>query len=186
MRKSWAKKAIAVVVYRGHRYRLYEGRPYFEASPPRGGFLHRHVWEDEKGPIPKGHDIHHVDENTLNNKIENFECLTKKEHRKRHPMVGEALEKQRKHMLSIGKQASVWHRSKEGIEWHKLQGRKCWENRKTTSKICPCCEKGFEAKFKDTVFCSSPCRQRHRLRGPDRLMKCTKDRGGRCKCLQCH
>jgi hypothetical protein len=42
--------------------------------------LHRQIWIDSNGPIPKGHIIHHKDGNTLNNLIENLESLSPKDH----------------------------------------------------------------------------------------------------------
>lgn len=38
------------------------------------------VWEKAHGTIPSGHVIHHKDGDTLNDRIENLECLTRKEH----------------------------------------------------------------------------------------------------------
>ncbi len=46
--------------------------------------VHRLVWEEQFGVIPKGMDIHHKDGNKLNNKIENLECLSRKEHGGKH------------------------------------------------------------------------------------------------------
>ncbi len=37
--------------------------------------LHRCIWEKFKGPIPKGHIVHHVDENPLNNSLSNLDCI---------------------------------------------------------------------------------------------------------------
>ena len=47
--------------------------------------LHRQIYEDHNGPIPKGKQIHHKDGNFLNNSIENLECLSAAEHRREHP-----------------------------------------------------------------------------------------------------
>ena len=46
--------------------------------------LHRLIFEDFYGPIPEGYVIHHKDGNTLNNSIENLECLSKTEHSTYH------------------------------------------------------------------------------------------------------
>ena len=46
--------------------------------------LHRYIWEKEKGKIPKGWDIHHVDEDKSHNEISNFECLPKADHTRKH------------------------------------------------------------------------------------------------------
>lgn len=51
----------------------------------RGEVLeHRKVWYDARGPIPKGHVIHHKDENKLNNQIENLEALSRAAHNTHH------------------------------------------------------------------------------------------------------
>ena len=46
-------------------------------------FLHRVIWEDYNGPIPKGHVIHHKNLNSLDNSIENLECIPEYEHHKK-------------------------------------------------------------------------------------------------------
>lgn len=46
--------------------------------------VHRLVWELEKGPIPAGYIIHHINGNRLDNRIENLACITQKEHNKIH------------------------------------------------------------------------------------------------------
>lgn len=50
-----------------------------------GKLLHRLIWEDfYKKPIPKGYDIHHVDGNSTNNKINNLQCVFSKLHQRFH------------------------------------------------------------------------------------------------------
>lgn len=53
---------------------------YYSLSNGDRGLMHRYVWEKEAGPIPKGWDIHHKDNNKANNVFSNFECLPKAEH----------------------------------------------------------------------------------------------------------
>ena len=38
--------------------------------------VHRFVYEQAFGPIPKGFDIHHKDENKLNNNLDNLEMIS--------------------------------------------------------------------------------------------------------------
>lgn len=45
---------------------------------------HRLVWEQANGPIPSGMILHHKDENTLHNVLDNLELLTRSEHTKLH------------------------------------------------------------------------------------------------------
>lgn len=42
--------------------------------------LHRYVWEQNNGPIPKGYIVHHINGNKLDNRIENLSCISQKEH----------------------------------------------------------------------------------------------------------
>jgi hypothetical protein len=54
-------------------------------------FLHRLIWEDVNGKVPNGYEIHHIDDNPLNNEISNLKCLSKFEHMSLHKkrLIGE-------------------------------------------------------------------------------------------------
>ncbi len=45
--------------------------------------MHRYVWEKYNGKIPPKHDIHHINHNKSDNRIENLELYTKSEHAKK-------------------------------------------------------------------------------------------------------
>ena len=69
---------------------------YFLAGKP----LHRIVYELYKGPIPKGHCIHHYNTCPRDNRPENLIMLTNSEHGKIHVEIGRnGLEKQLKSEL---------------------------------------------------------------------------------------
>ena len=53
---------------------------YYSKTTDERMLMHRYVWEKEKGKIPDSYDIHHIDEDKANNKIDNLECLPKSEH----------------------------------------------------------------------------------------------------------
>ncbi len=44
----------------------------------------RIVWEQENGPIPAQHEVHHIDGDKLNNDLSNLQCLSLSEHRRIH------------------------------------------------------------------------------------------------------
>lgn len=49
---------------------------------------YRKIYEEHYGKIPKGHHIHHIDFNPLNNSIENLIALTPEDHAKIHIDAG--------------------------------------------------------------------------------------------------
>jgi len=68
-------------------YQFYDGKKftlrntgYYSLTSNNRCLMHRYVWECEKGEIPKGFDIHHIDNDRRNNDIKNLECLSKSEH----------------------------------------------------------------------------------------------------------
>jgi len=57
---------------------------YYHSHRDGTHYLHRDIWESANGPIPEGHDIHHIDGNTLNWHIENLRCLPHGKHAHLH------------------------------------------------------------------------------------------------------
>ena len=51
--------------------------------------LHRQIWIDNFGEIPKGYVVHHKDGDTLNNSIENLECISRHDHCSGHMLSEE-------------------------------------------------------------------------------------------------
>ena len=47
-------------------------------------FEHVMVWESHFGPVPKGMEIHHVNGDKLDNRIENLKALTRLQHKRLH------------------------------------------------------------------------------------------------------
>lgn len=45
--------------------------------------MHRYVWEYHNGKIPLKHDIHHINHDKTDNRLENLELYTKSEHAKK-------------------------------------------------------------------------------------------------------
>ena len=46
--------------------------------------LHRYIWIVERGPIPKGYHVHHIDGDVDNNTISNLALLLAHEHESFH------------------------------------------------------------------------------------------------------
>jgi hypothetical protein len=168
------------VVYRRYpKSRVAVARNYFQCVPKdrvRGcGLLHRAVWRYFNGPIPQDHEIHHVDANTLNNDPSNLECLSKTEHRKRHPINayrrrGISWKKKNPDAYRI---KDNWHRSEEGREYHRLKGREIMAKMPTVEKKCELCGSQYTTKYNisfTSKFCSPKCRGRaRRLSGVDHV-----------------
>jgi len=45
---------------------------------------HRAVWEEHNGKIPEGFMIHHINNDKKDNRIENLELVSRKEHGLKH------------------------------------------------------------------------------------------------------
>jgi hypothetical protein len=45
---------------------------------------HRAIWMRVHGEIPKGYIIHHINGNKQDNRIENLECISHREHQLKH------------------------------------------------------------------------------------------------------
>lgn len=57
---------------------------YYSLTTDDRCLMHRYVWEQLKGKIPKGWDIHHINGDKSDNRIENLECLPKSEHTRKY------------------------------------------------------------------------------------------------------
>lgn len=115
-------------------------------------YLHRAVWKFYKGDIPKGMQIHHIDENKDNNDISNLALLTAKEHMKHHN-TSERLTKwwhseygKKANKKGI-KLAKLWHASEDGYKWHSEHQKESIK-KMVIEELCKECGKVFTT-FKD-------------------------------------
>jgi len=135
-----------------------------------GKFTHHYIWEQfHKRKVPEGHVIHHKDGDKYNNNIENLQLMTDTDHRSTESKklhANEEYTKRNKELLRINREkAKLWHKSPEGLKWHKKHGKDCWtkENRekRAITKTCKYCKKEFKAIFKRAKYCSRRCNLRY-------------------------
>jgi hypothetical protein len=69
--------------YDGKKFTL-RNNGYYGLTTDDRVLMHRYVWEKINGQIPKGWDIHHINEDKSDNRIENMECLPKAEHTRKY------------------------------------------------------------------------------------------------------
>jgi len=124
-----------------------------------GERLHRRVYEEFHGPIPKGLHVHHIDENKLNNHPDNLELMERGAHTSHHNKG-----QQRPVPDEVLAAAAKWHASEAGLKWHREQYEKTKHvlHAKTTAN-CHQCGVEFTAKNNgNNKFCSGYCATKHR------------------------
>lgn len=75
------------IEFNGFNYTIRKDGYYRKTSKDRS-LLHSDIWIFHKGNIPKGSDIHHIDNNKCNNNIENLVMITKEQHGRIHSKQG--------------------------------------------------------------------------------------------------
>lgn len=153
------------IKYKGRSY-LQSGRKYYYNSGTRK-YLHRVIWEEAYGEIPKGYQIHHIDGNAENNNLSNLEIVKKGEHQKHHGSLlnEEQKEKLRKNLNENARpKACEWHKSAEAKEWHKKHYESMKDKlHKKTTMICLNCGSEFECVDNGVnKFCSNKCKSAFR------------------------
>jgi len=109
----------------------------------RDGFLlHRAVWIGAHGPIPDGHEIHHINRKRWDSRLVNLELLTVHEHRVR-------TQRERTDKAEQSKRSS--EQCSRGL-------RKMWSERQPRALNCAFCGVGFESTGMRAKYCSANCR----------------------------
>lgn len=146
------------IEYAGLRFCRDEKTGYYLNSTIRKR-LHRYVWEQERGPIPAGCHVHHINGDKSDNSIENLQLLTGQAHHVLHGADPALKDKMRENMKRAEKAAKNWHSSEEGLRWHSEHMKGFKQPR--TEKICEWCGKTYSGT-KNARFCSNACRAANR------------------------
>lgn len=138
--------------------------------------MHIYVWEYYNDKIPKGYNVHHRDGNKANNDISNLQLVKVHEHRMIHAkqLTEEEREWRRQNLAKNARpKASEWHKSDEGIEWHRKQYQKTKDAlHQTQEKACVVCGKTFIG-IRQQKYCSNACKSTDRRRRGDNDVECT-------------
>lgn len=149
-----AHKNRESVVYKGVSYYRYPDskrrthRTYYLGGAKwkvSAKYLHRKMWEDVYGEIPKGFIVHHKDGDSSNNTIENLEIMSRKHHMELHMQEVERREDLRE-MMIINK-AKVLKALKD---YHK--------NKVAKEYVCVVCHSLFNSFSKQAKYCSKKCK----------------------------
>lgn len=115
-------------------------------------YLHRAIWESVHGPVPVGHHIHHLDENTFNNDITNLACISASEHARLHTGSPErrafASQNGKRVLASPDVRARIakWRASPAGKKWHKQHSKDVWRGAIYREFECEVCGKVFKSR----------------------------------------
>lgn len=109
----------------------------------RRGYLHRYIWEQARGPVPKGYVVHHIDHDPENNHIDNLCVMSQSEHMAHHS-TGRAISEEQRRAISESKRQF----------WRDAEGNAC---------SCLMCGATFVSKAASPrKFCSSACTEKWR------------------------
>lgn len=129
-------------------------------KPPHS--LHRDMWIDAYGPIPRGMHVHHKDCNPFNNRLSNFELKSARQHMADHMRDPKRKRQSRHNILRYGVPAArAWHKSEAGRAWHSRHAKKQWRNPIVHQRICEECKKPFKAFHRLARRCGNRCHQRY-------------------------
>jgi hypothetical protein len=148
----------------GGLYRLWPNERYHSRGGKR---LHLAVWTAVYGAVPRGCHIHHRNDDSADNRIENLECLPMADHLSLTWHRG--VQRGRVHTFTptAHARAAEWHKSEAGRLWHSRHAKrqKSWTKWKREDRPCLECGSIFacliRANGHQQKFCSGSCKATH-------------------------
>lgn len=192
------------VVYNSRKYTRnvdspnWADRVYYRRGGGKG-YLHRDIYLDNHGAIPDGWHVHHADHDPFNNDPANLVAISPDGHAEYHSSQPDRIARLMEvHHLGI-EAAKEWHRSEDGLAWHREHAKRTWEGR--TAELYDCDHCGAEYSTRDRGnhrFCSNACKSAWRRKsglddvdrtcagcgGTFRINKYSKARSCSRKCAQ--
>ena len=168
------------IVYKGEIFRLQSTGYYYQSDnknqPER--LLHRRIYRDHHGPIPKGMHIHHKNLDWQDNRIENLEQRNASKHSKEHMALRK---KVKKLCIVCGKEYRTVVPSRRKYCSSACHQRDSYQRYKNVQEKCPECGKTFmHSKFRAQLCCSRKCANKYRGK---EIQKAIVQKTG--KCPQC-
>ena len=159
------------IEWNGHKWYRYpdskrrSDRVYFKRTLGVGRvqWLHRAIWEHHRGPIPRGHHVHHQNGNSSDNNIENLECIPGEQHLSEHARAKNDAEPGwwKRGLEAARVAAPAWHASEEGRKWHSENGKRVAAAMPLLPVVCVVCGADFQSK-RGAQVCSNKCFARQR------------------------
>jgi len=149
--------------FNGKRFKLQPGERYFNTGKWK---MHQWVWVQTYGEYDKKKfHVHHKDENTWNNEPENLILKEKSKHLGDHTKkyFKDNPDKLKQFYTKGVENAKEWHKSDDGIEWHKQHAKDYnFGVFDYGIRVCIACNKEFNARHVSAAVCSDKCGAKHR------------------------
>lgn len=167
------------VEYNGFLFTRDEKTGYYLSSRKINGHrirLHRYVWETERGTIPKGYHVHHIDGDKDNNDIDNLQLMAAADHLSFHGVntTPEQYDEQVMRMDKARTYANEWHASEAGRCWHKEHYQNTKDKLHVKRQfVCQFCGEKYLAEVTgNNRFCSNKCKSAYRYKkGVDNVLR---------------